>query len=192
MTSSTAFRQTDNSLAAGNLLQNSGVITLITRNDTNFDVRAGALTETVATDKVSDQSYAQGTGNLFVQAPVKNNPFISAANTAPTNVVFADFTSASEATTASKNITIGDANSDAVNVTLTCTAGTINVTTSRNGVVVNDETDEVVISGASVGGNIVVSYTAPVGPATVTFTAIVTDTYGESTTDTATITVSAP
>lgn len=191
MTDSTAFRVTDNSLTSENLLNPDGIIKLIDRDDQTF-APIPALEEVVANDGVSDQSLKVGAGNLIVKAPVKNNPFITAANTTPTIALFNDFTSASEATTAGKTIAIADANSDTVTVVITAPDGTFNVTGSRGWIVEDNETRTVTIVGAAVGWNITVSYTAEVGPGSVTVTGIVTDTYGESTSDTAVITVSAP
>lgn len=191
MTNSTAFRVTDNSLTSEGLLDPDGVIKLIDRDDQTF-APTTSLEEVVANDGVSDQSLQVWTGNLIVKAPVKNDPFITSANTAPTIALFNDFTSASEATTAWKTIAIADANSDTVTVVITAPNGTFNVTGSRGGIVENNGTRTVTIVGAAVGWNITVSYTAEVGPWSVTVTGIVTDTYGEYTSDTAVITVSAP
>jgi len=191
MTNSTAFLVTDNSLTAEGLLDPDGVIKLIDRDDQTF-APTTPLEEIVANDGISDQSLQVGTGNLIVKAPVKNDPFITAANTAPTIALFNDFTSASEATTAWKTIAIADANSDTVTVVLHATAGTITVTGARGGVITDNTTDEVTVTGAAVWGNITITFIAPVGATSVTVTGTVTDTYGEYTSDTATITVSAP
>lgn len=179
----TVFATNDGALAAGNILKPAtGEIELLERSGTNLTSTA-TLAEDITTDWIYDL------WDLGQRIPVVNSGVVH-SNAAAVITATANFSVASEAVTTGKTINVTDWEGLKQTITLAATGGTITVTWANGGVITNNTTTLVTVTGAN-PWTITYTFTAPAGPASVTLTFNATDGIIAATEKTTTVTVAA-